>query len=424
MEGSEGGMGFTMKEKQALTREFAPRYRQTLNRKEKSRTLDEYVRLTGYHRKYAMSLLKRWGRERLLTVEGAPVKLKAGRGKRRKGGGRKPFYGPPVIASLRSIWAFFWYPCGKLLAPLIRDQMSFFAAWPDFHITSDIREKLLHISPATIDRALKEDRKKLSPRGFSGTKPGKLLKKHIPVRTHYPWNERIPGFFEVDTVHHCGERDAGEFCLTLDATDVYSGWVELRPLLNKAQKWMMEALPDIHSSLPFPLLGIDSDNGGEFINHTLLSWCDSHHITFTRTRPYKKNDNCFVEQKNFKCVRDYVGCRRFDTPCEHQALAQVYRSLCPLLNYFLPTLKLVDKRRAGSKVRKVYDKPQSPYQRLAASPDVPAEVKEELKRRYQRYNPVLLQQEVHRAVDALMEMNRRKDLMRQPPLTAAAPEHS
>jgi hypothetical protein len=270
---------------------------------------------------------------------------------------------------------------------------------------------------------LKADKKKLAPKGISGTKPGKLLKKHIQVRTHYPWNERKPGFFEVDTVHHCGERDSGEFCLTLTATDVYSGWVELRPLTNKALKWILEALPLILPSIPFPLFGLDSDNGSEFINHSLLSWCDAHRITFTRTRPYKKNDNCFVEQKNLACVREYAGYRRFDTPTELQALARVYHALCPLLNYFLPTVKLIDKSRVGSKVRKLYDKPRSPYRRLLASPALAGEAKAELRRRYERYNPVLLQQEVHQAVDALMEMNHQKALMRQQSLADAALEN-
>jgi hypothetical protein len=336
------------------------------------------------------------------------VRLKAGTAKRRKGGGRKPVYGPEVIAALRLIWAFFWYRCGKLLAPFLRSQMAFIAEWEAFHITADIRAKLLRISPATIDRALKEDRKKVAIRGISGTKPGNLLKKHIQVRTHYPWDDRKPGFFEVDTVHHCGDRDAGEFCLTLTATDVASGWVELFALLNKAQKWTFEGLTSLPQLLPFPLLGIDSDNGGEFINRTLLAWCNANRITFTRSHLYKKNDNCFVEQKNFKCVREYIGYYRFDTASERAALTHVYRSLCPLLNYFLPTIKLINKSRVGSKVRKIYDTPMSPYHRLLLSADLSDTVKAELTRRYQSYNPVILQQEVHLAVEALTELNRQK----------------
>jgi hypothetical protein len=259
--------------------------------------------------------------------------------------------------------------------------MPFIAARPAFGITADIREKLMTISPATIDRALKADRKKLAIRHQTGETPEKA----------YPGQDPLPqpGFFGIDTVHHCGERDAGEFCLSLTAADAASGWVEPRPLLNKARKWIMEALGNIHSGLPFPLRGIDSDNGSEFINHTLLSWCDTNHITFTRTRPYKKNDNRFVERKNLKCVRDYVGYHRFDTAGEHQALARLYRSLCPLLNYFLPTVKLIDRQRVGAKVRKVYDKPRSPYQRLTASPDLSDEVRAEPGRRCQSFNPVL-----------------------------------
>jgi hypothetical protein len=304
----------------------------------------------------------------------------------------------------------------------MREQMGHLAAWKPFHITRDIREKLMRISPATIDRVLKDDRKSLVIRGKNGTKPGNLLKKHIPVRVYYPQADLKPGFFEIDTVHHCGDRDAGEFCLTLDATDVSSGWVELRALPNKAHKWVLEALPDIRAALPFPLRGLDSDNGSEFINHALLSWCGSSRIQFTRSRDYHKNDNCFVEQKNDACIRNYVGYYRFDTPAECQALAVLYRSLCPLLNYFLPSVKLISKNRIGSKIRKVYDKPQSPYRRLQASPDISEGVKAELTRRYHGYNPVILQQEVHQAVAALMRQYHHKQDLRQQSLAAIALE--
>ena len=175
----------------------------------------------------------------------------------------------------------------------------------------------------------------------------------MAVRTHFPFDERKPGFFEADTVHNCGDHDSGEFNLTLTATDVYSGWIELRALLNKAHKWTLEAFSDIADTLPFPLLGLDTDNGGEFINKDMIGWCTARQVQFTRSRPYKKNDNCHVEQKNNRCVRNYIGYYRFDTTLERDALSRVYQSLCPLLNYFLPTVKLVNKTRIGSKIHKV-----------------------------------------------------------------------
>jgi hypothetical protein len=240
-----------------------------------------------------------------------------------------------------------------------------------FQITPEVKALLLKASPSTIDRKLKADKKKLALKGKSGTKPGSLLKKQIPVRTYYPDADKKPGFFEADTVHHCGLHDSGEFCLTLSATDVYSGWIELRPLLNKASKWVLEMLKDIKASLPFPLLGFDSDNGSEFINAPMLKWCNSERIQFTRSRAYHKNDNCFVEQKNNACVRNFIGYDRFSSFAERDALALVYRSLCPLLNYFMPTRKLLSKTRIGCKIKKVYDaKIISPYQRLLASPDI------------------------------------------------------
>jgi hypothetical protein len=290
---------------------------------------------------------------------------------------------------------------------------------PAFHITPEVRELLLRASPAAIDRKLKADRKKLALKGRSLTKPGNLLKKEIPVRTYYADADKKPGFFEIDTVHHCGNHDSGEFCLTLTATDVYSGWVELRPLLNKAHKWVLQALLDIKSSLLFPLSGLDSDNGSEFINSALLKWCRGERIQFTRTRAYHKNDNCYVEQKNYSCVRAFAGYGRFSTAAELDALAALYRSLCPLINFFIPSQKLISKTRVGSKIRKVYDKQiLSPYQRLLACPDVTDEVKARLVKSGETLNPVALQQEVHEAVGVLTSLKRCSDL--EEPVSLAA----
>jgi len=397
-----------MREKKALTREVSKRY-QKAEKKEKAVILNELVKTTGYNRKYVVHVLANWGKTSAVNMNGETVRLTASPHKRRKGGGRKPKYSGDFIIVLRKIWAFFSYRCGKILAPFMREQMRFLEQ--PFHITEKEKELLLSVSPSTIDRLLRQDKRKLALKGKSGTKPGKLLKKQIPVRTYYADADKKPGFFEIDTVHHCGTSDSGEFCLTLTATDVYSGWVELRPTLNKAYKWVFQALLDIKSSLPFPLMGIDSDNGSEFINAALLKWCRDERIQFTRTRAYRKNDNCFVEQKNFTCVRNFVGYYRFCAAAERDALADVYRSLCPLLNFFMPTIKLISKKRVGTKIKKVYDKKViSPYQRLLASPDLCVEAKTELSLRAGQYDPVKLQREVHKAVDALVSLNRAVNL--------------
>jgi len=407
-----------MKEKQALTREVSKRYQQA-GKKGKTKILDEFIENTCYNRKYALHILANWGKSIAVKLNGKTLLLKAEKGKRRKGGGRKPVYTGEFATALEKIWAFFWYRCGKILSPFMREQMRHLEK--HFKIKPLVKELLLKVSPSTIDRVLKPQKKKLALKGKSGTKPGKLLKKQIPVRTYYADAEKKPGFFENDTVYHCGTSDSGEFCLTLNATDVFSGWIELRPTLNKAHKWVFEGLMDIKASLLFPLLGIDTDNGSEFINVALLKWCNQENIQFTRTRAYRKNDNCFVEQKNNSCVRNFVGYNRFSGEAERDALAAVYRSLCPLLNYFIPTQKLLSKTRVGSKIKKVYDKyALSPYQRLLASPDLSDEVKAELTRRYKRYNPVKLQQEVHKTVDILMTLNRKRELEGVKSLAASA----
>ena len=397
-----------MQTRREIFGEASKRY-QKARKKDKTKILDELVEHLNCNRKYLLHVLVNWGKTTTIRLDGKTIKLKAAPGKRRKGGGRKPMYTGEFVIVLGKIWAFFWYRCGKILAPFIRQQMEFLE--PFFPMSEEVKKLLLSVSPSTIDRCLKADKKKLALKGKCGTKPGKLLKKQIPIRTFYAEEDKKPGFFQTDTVHHCGTYESGEFNLTLTATDVFSGWIELRPTLNKAQKWILERMTDIKLSIPFPFLGMDCDNGSEFINAAFLKWCKSEGIQFTRSRAYKKNDNCYIEQKNNSCVRTYVGYDRFDSPAHRDALAAVYHSLCPLLNYFMPTMKLLSKTRVGSKIKKVYDKNiLSPYQRLLASPDLSDEVKAELTRRYKQYNPVRLQQEVHKAVAALLALNRTRNL--------------
>ena len=279
------------------------------------------------------------------------------------------------------VWVFFWYKCGKILAPLIRQQMNYIAQWPAFKITDEIREKLMNISPATIDRHLKKDKDALRLKGKSCTNPGMALKSRIPLRTFYSAEERkTPGFLQIDTVHHCGQSTSGEYILTLTTTDVFSGWIFLHPLLNKAFSWTFLALKDILQTVPFPFMEFHSDNGSEFINTAVEKWCNDpqHSVPFSRSRDHKKNDNCFVEQKNGAIVREYVGYDRLSGAEEQALLATIYAPLVPLLNFFMPTQKLKRKTRIGSKEIKVYDAPRSPFARLTESADLPQACKDSL----------------------------------------------
>jgi hypothetical protein len=387
-----------MQEKQAVTREYRPSY-QKASKKEKRTLLDEFTRLTGYHRKSAVRLLTaRAVREVLVYVDNKPVKLKPEKKRppNRKG---KRLYTDEVIASLRLVWAFFWYKCGKILAPLMRQQMHYISGWPAFNITPPVAEKLKTISPATIDRYLKKDKEALRLKGKSLTKPLRSLKSRIPIRTFYTTEERkTPGFWQIDTVHHCGQATIGQYVHTLTATDVASGWVELRSLLNNAHSWTFKALSDIRNTVPFPVLEFHSDNGSEFINNATEIWCKNECVPFSRSRDHKKNDNCFVEQKNGAIVREYVGYDRLAGFEEQALLAAVYRPLVPLLNFFMPTQKLKSKTRVGSKETRVYDEPKSPFHRLMENGELSREYKDTLDRQCALYNPVDLQQNVNKAI--------------------------
>lgn len=400
-------MGLTMSEKRSITRETALRYRKS-DKKGKKAILDEFVRTTGYNRKYAIHLLSNWGKEHVRIVDGQAVKLVVGAPKKHKKRKGKRIYDEAVREALKKIWQTFDYMCGKRLVVLLRMNMDLLYEDQDFAISEEVREKLMSISASTIDRILAGERKKLQLKGRSTTRAGTLLKHQIPIRVFFDWDERKPGFFELDRVSHDGGSSRGEYCLTLDATDVYSGWVELRALRNQAHRWVKEEAEHIYQHLPYAMKGVDSDNGGEFINHQLWNWANDHQITFTRSRPYHKNDNCFVEQKNDLAVRRTVGYYRFDTQQEFEALQEVYTHLCPLLNYYYPSVRLIEKTRIGARVKKIYDDPKPPYLRLLESNHIDEQVKTELRKRAKSIHIVKQKRLVDKAVGKLLRLYEQK----------------
>jgi hypothetical protein len=396
-----------MREKRSITRETALRYRKS-DKKGKKTILDEFVRTTEYNRKYAIHLLSNWGKEQVRMVDGQAVKLVVGAPKKHKKRKGTPIYDEAVREALKKIWQTFDYMCGKRLVVLLRMNMDLLYEEQEFAISGEVREKLMSISASTIDRILAGERKKLQLKGRSTTRAGTLLKHQIPIRVFFDWDERKPGFFELDRVAHDGGSSRGEYCLTLDATDVYSGWVELRALRNQAHRWVKEEAEHIYEHLPYPMKGVDSDNGGEFINHQLWNWANDHQINFTRSRPYHKNDNCFVEQKNDLAVRRTVGYYRFDTQQEFEALQEVYSHLCPLLNYYYPSVRLIEKTRIGARVKKIYDDPKPPYLRLLESKDIDESIKAELRKRAKSIHIVKQKRLVDKAVGKLLRLYEQK----------------
>jgi hypothetical protein len=398
-----------MKTRQGVTGEFNKRYKAAKAQKEKTKILDEFVSLIGCNRKYGFVVLNDRDKTRMITLDGKTVTLKAKppRERKRRTPGFK--YGEEVTAVLALIWEFFDYQRGQLLAPFIRGAIDFLAAESAFGITEEIKAKLLAIRSSTINRRLKPERKKLEIHGKSLSKPGILLKNQIPARVFFAWDERKPGFFEMDTVSHCGANGSGEFCSTLTLTDVCSGWTVVTALRNRAHIRVKAAVEQIHKTLPFPLLGLDSDNGGEFINTQVKQWCDDNGIQFTRSRPYRKNDNCFVEQKNGDVVRKSAGCYRCDSDDETAALAEVYRRLKPLVNFWYPAIKITGKNRPqNGRLKKSYDTPKTPYQRLLESPDISENSKARLRLTASAINPVEIKREQNKALAKLLNLNNQK----------------
>ncbi len=392
-------MGLTAKEKISATKVTAPRYQKAM-KKQKGIILEEFVALTGYDRCYATRLLRTHGKK--VYINGNTV-IVGDVGKKIKKQ-RSRFYDQVVLTVLTKIWLIMDCICGKRLVPMLPDLIPILKKHHEITLDAGTTAKLLAISSATIDRLLKAERKKYQLKGRSHTKPGTLLKHQIPIRTFSEWNEQRPGFVEIDLVGHEGGNSSGDFAHTLDVTDVCTGWTEMQAVKNKAQCWVFEALKDMRDRLPFDLLGIDSDNGGEFINDELYRYCLAEKITFTRARSYRKNDNCFVEQKNYSVVRRAVGYMRHDTPEELNVLNELYGYLRLYNNYFQPVMKLLEKTRIGSKVKKKYDKPQTPYQRVLASPDISKETKKWLRKEYAKLNPAELKRQISKLQNKLIKL--------------------
>lgn len=396
-------MRLTMKQRQAVTSVTVQRYRQG-SKKVKRQILDEFCETTGYCRGYARFVLRNHGRQ--VWLRGKRV-IVGDVGQRRQR--QKPrHYNEAVVQELSKLWELMNYSCGKRLVAIMPELIVKLEQFGELRLAASTRAKLLRISAATVDRLLQPERRKQQLRRRSHTKPGTLLKHQIPIRTFAEWDEQQPGFAEIDLVAHDGGLALGDYCQTLDLTDVCTGWTETEAVPNKAQVWVFQAIQRIRERLPFPLRGLDSDNGSEFVNTELLSYCKQERITFTRTRPYRKNDNCYVEQKNYSVVRQTVGYQRFDTAKELMVLQQLYATLRLYTNFFQPTMKLKSKERSGSKVKKSYHAPQTPYQRVLASAEVTVADKKKLQRQYQQLNPAALKRELDKLRQELFRLAAKK----------------
>lgn len=382
-------MRLTMKERKSVTAVVAKRY-QKATKKEKGTILGEYTQLTGYNRCYGAFLLRNHGRRTRINNNTVLV----GDCRKRVKRTRDRTYDEQVVRVLKKIWLIMGFICGKRLKPELKEVIPILERYKEIELDKTVREKLSKISASTIDRVLAPERKKRSLRQRSRTKPGTLLKHQIPIRMFSEWDEQRPGFVEIDLVGHEGGDPSGEYIQTLDMTDVCTGWTETQAVKNKARVWVFEALKEIRRHLPFKLLGIDSDNGSEFINQHLYCYCEQEKITFTRARPYRKNDNCYVEQKNYSVVRRAVGYHRYDTPQQLRLLNQLYSHLRFYTNYFQPVMKLEEKIRVGSKVKKRYDQPRTPYRRVLESSLVKKEHKRKLNQEYAKLNPAELRRQI------------------------------
>jgi hypothetical protein len=366
------------------------RYRRS-SKEKKGTILDEFCRVCDYHRKHAVRLLR------------GPCPERVPRPRRSRG----PSYGRSAIQALAVVWEAAGYPWSvrlKAMLPLwlpwLRQRMT---------LSSEVERQLQAISPRQIDRRLQSRKRVLRRRIYGRTKPGTLLKHHIPIKTDH-WNVTRPGFTEIDLVSHSGDCADGEFAHSFNLTDIYTTWTETRAVLGKGQTGIVAALEDMRQGLPFALRGIDSDNGSEFLNHHLVSYCRAQEIQFTRGRPYKKDDNAHIEQKNWTHVRRLIGWDRYDNAAAVGLLNDLYcHELRLMMNLFQPSVKLLRKERVGSRLKRIYDRPQTPLDRLRASKQFARAQMTELLRLRAATDPFELAKTIDKKLERIAALARRQD---------------
>ena len=366
------------------------RYRKA-GREGKQVILDEFCANTGYHRKYAIRLLN-----------GPRPEKRRPAPPRRRG----LSYSQETLALLTAVWEAAGYPWSVRLKALL----PLWLPWirKRFRVRPEVERQLMRISARQMDRRLRAQKTQRRRRIYGRTKPGYLLKHHIPVKTDR-WDVASPGFTEVDLVSHSGNSASGEFAHTLNVTDIHSTWTESRAVLGRGEEAVQRALNEIAGVLPFALLGVDSDNGSEFINWHLKGWCEQKQIQLTRGRPYKKDDNAHIEQKNWTHVRKLLGWDRYDT---HEAVAAINdlygHELRLWMNLYLPSVKLVKKVRVGSKVRRVYDRPRTPFERVQACPQADPEQVARLEQLRKTLDPFQVGRTIERKLERISRQANRR----------------
>ena len=370
------------------------RYKRTISKIEKSKILNELCINLGFNRKYAIRRLRTFKILRRKKTKNRP--------------GPKPKYQQPeFLAVLREIWIAAHLPCSKLLKVILPIWLP---SYQQLHgaLALEIIKKLIKISPATIDRVLKPIKHLYRGKGRCATKPGLLLKHHIPIKTNQ-WDEFRPGFLEADTVHHCGSSLSGHYAVTLDTVDIATGWTEQRAAYGIGHRDIFKQIKNIEKSLPFPLLGLDCDNGKELMNKNIYHYLTHRPapVQFTRAREYYKNDNAHVEEKNWTHVRQWLGYRRFEDPLIVDLLNDLYKSEWRLFqNFFLPSIKLQSKERIGSRIIKRHDSPKTPYQRILNSKFVSPQTKRNLKELFKNLNPFKLRQTIDKKIAIIHKLAR------------------